>query len=265
MEFSVVRNDISLMDTDAIVVPSNRYLKPGSGAAKSVFEKAGEKELIAACEKLIKKNGKLDVGEVAYTLGYSLKAKYIIHAAVPRWQDGKKKEYELLSATYLCALHQADEIGCKSIAFPILAAGNNGFNLGLAIKIAHDSVLYFQPKYDLKKVILVPYDSKAVNIFKDSGMKVIELIDEEYVLKNDAEYKPLLQKEIEQGFEKIRKIAEDGKNIVKGALDDPKFKKNIGNIAQDVAIEAARVALKKENLMKYREIGAMIIKNIIRK
>ena len=66
------------------------------------------------------------------TLAYNLDAQYIVHAVVPKWIDGTHDEYEELCAAYLSALNIADVMRCESIAFPLLAAGSNGFDLDLA-------------------------------------------------------------------------------------------------------------------------------------
>ena len=52
MPFSIIRNDITKMEVDAIVHTTNVYLKQGSGTSRAIFLAAGEEELTAACEKL---------------------------------------------------------------------------------------------------------------------------------------------------------------------------------------------------------------------
>ena len=44
MNFDVVRNDITNMSVDAIVLPTNEKLKEGSCTSKAIFSKAGRKE-----------------------------------------------------------------------------------------------------------------------------------------------------------------------------------------------------------------------------
>lgn len=68
------------------------------------------------------------VGMAVQTSGYDLKTEFIIHAVVPSWIDGEHNEYELLSADYRSSLEIADRMKCQSIAFPLLASGNNGFD-----------------------------------------------------------------------------------------------------------------------------------------
>ena len=46
---------------------------------------------------------------------------------------------------------------CESVAFPLLASGNNGFDKELAIQIAKESIGQFEGD-TLKKVYLVVFD-----------------------------------------------------------------------------------------------------------
>lgn len=52
MPFSIIRNDITKMEVDAIVHTTNVYLKQGSGTSRAIFLAAGEEMLTEACEKL---------------------------------------------------------------------------------------------------------------------------------------------------------------------------------------------------------------------
>jgi len=49
MKFEIIRNDITNMNVDAIVLPANSKLKEGTGTSNAIFEKAGRKELVNAC------------------------------------------------------------------------------------------------------------------------------------------------------------------------------------------------------------------------
>ena len=76
MKYSCVRNDISKMETDAIVLPANPKLRIGSGTSKAIFENAGIDKLKKACKEWTKKYGDIWVGSSVPTLGYDLPAKY---------------------------------------------------------------------------------------------------------------------------------------------------------------------------------------------
>ena len=49
MNFKIVRNDVSEMSADTIVLPVNTALREESGASAAIFEKAGRIDLKRAC------------------------------------------------------------------------------------------------------------------------------------------------------------------------------------------------------------------------
>lgn len=112
------------------------------------------------------------MGNAVPTLAFNLNAKYIVHAVVPRWIDGENGEYDLLSSAYLSALNVADVMGCESIAFPILASGNNGFDKELALHIAKESIEQFSG-INLKKIILVIYGNSMEELVTSMGYSII--------------------------------------------------------------------------------------------
>ncbi len=167
MNFTVVRANIVNVSADAIVLPANEKLKEGAGTSKAIFDAAGRSRLSKACAEI----GHCDTGSAAPTPAFDLDAKYIIHAAVPKWKDGEHDEYGLLSSAYLTALKLADVMGCESIAFPLLASGNNGFDRTLAFQIAKSSINEFVGE-KLKTVTLVVYGENAECFVRSQGYDV---------------------------------------------------------------------------------------------
>ena len=204
MKFDIVKTNIVNVHADAIVLPANTALKEGSGTSTAIFEAAGRKKLTQACKKI----GSCDVGSAVPTLAFDLEAKYIIHAVVPKWIDGNHNEYDLLSSAYLSALKVADIMGCTSIAFPLLASGNNGYDLDLAFQIAKESINSFEGA-TLKKAILVLFGDHVASVVAKQGYEVVEIpVD----LKKEA------QKEAQKA--KAKKFVEEGKEIAQKFLDD---------------------------------------------
>ena len=204
MKFDIVKTNIVNVHADAIVLPANTALKEGSGTSTAIFEAAGRKKLTQACKKI----GSCDVGSAVPTLAFDLEAKYIIHAVVPKWIDGNHNEYDLLSSAYLSSLKIADIMGCTSIAFPLLASGNNGYDLDLAFQIAKESINSFEGT-TLKKVILVLFGDHVASVVAEQGYEVVEIpVD----LKKEA------QKEAQKA--KAKKFVEEGKEIAQKFLDD---------------------------------------------
>ena len=79
MPLYIVRNDITKMETDAIVNSANEKLTESSaGVNHRIFKEAGE-GLLKECSKLSFQ----ERAEVLLTKGYNLKAKFIIHTLAP--------------------------------------------------------------------------------------------------------------------------------------------------------------------------------------
>lgn len=136
MPMYIVRNDITKMEVDAIVNPTNRWLMPGGGVDAAVHAAAGPK-LAQACKKI----GSLEPGCAAVTKGYALPCKYVIHTVGPQWIDGSHNEEAVLRRCYKESLLLAKKEHCKSVAIPLIAMGSNGYpakeGMATATKVIH--------------------------------------------------------------------------------------------------------------------------------
>lgn len=79
MPFKIIRNDITKMDSEAIVNAANIDLNRGGGVCGAIFKGAGVEELTKELDNI----GQCPVGKSVITAGYNLHAKYIIHTAGP--------------------------------------------------------------------------------------------------------------------------------------------------------------------------------------
>ena len=131
MPFEIIRGDITKIKADAIVNTANPEPVIGSGVDAGIHKKAGAKLL-----KARKKIGPIAVGQAAVTPAFDLDAKYVIHAVGPVWEDGEHVETALLRQCYDSALALAAKKRCKSVAFPLLSAGNYGFPKAVALQVA---------------------------------------------------------------------------------------------------------------------------------
>lgn len=176
MPFLIIRNDITKMNTDAIVNTANPKPVVGTGLDKAIYQKAGWDELLMARKKICV----LEVGEVAITPAFALDAKYIIHTAGPIWQGGKHDEENLLRACYKNALSLAQEKKCKSIAMPLISTGNYGFPKERAFKIAVDAIKAFLLENEML-VYLVVFDKDSAHVSQKLFADVKSYVDEKYV------------------------------------------------------------------------------------
>lgn len=183
MPFEIVRNDIVKMQADAIVNTANPYPEIGSGVDTAIHTAAGP-ELLQA-RKLI---GNIARGDAAITPAFGMQAKYVIHTVGPVWEGGNVAEAECLRSCYRKSLELAQENGCESIAFPLLATGNYGFPKDQALQIAVSTISNFLLKHDMM-VYLVVFHEKAYALSEKLFKDVQSYIDEHYVAeKLEEEY-----------------------------------------------------------------------------
>ncbi len=180
MPFLIVRNDITKVDADAIVNPSNVDLFEESGTSRAVFLSAGERKLARACRKI----KKCKVGEAVITDAFDLSAKYIVHAVGPVWQGGEHDEEKILYRTYQNSLKLALKKKCDSIAFPLLSSGNYGFPKDKAMKTAVSAFTDFLSEHDML-IYLVLYDRNSFSVGQKFFSDVKEYIDDHYVDENN--------------------------------------------------------------------------------
>lgn len=147
----ILKSDITVLETDAIVNAANEGLWAGGGVCGAIFRAAGHAQLQEACSKI----GHCDTGSAVITPGFRLKAKYIIHAVGPVWHGGSYHEAEQLYNAYMNSLILAAENGCKSIAFPLISAGIFGYPLEDAWRVALSACRDYQKKNSRKPMDIV--------------------------------------------------------------------------------------------------------------
>ena len=185
MPLKIVRNDITKMNTEAIVNTANDQPTVGTGCDYAVYEAAGYDELLAYRKKII---GPVKEGDVFLTPGFGLPAKYIIHAVSPLYVNGKNGEEELLRSCYRKSLALAAEKNIRCIAFPLISTGGFGYPKEEGMRIAVDEINAFLLTNEML-VYLVVFDEKATRLGKSLYPDLEAYIDRNYVeLKREAEY-----------------------------------------------------------------------------
>ena len=185
MAFRIIREDITRVKADAIVNTANPHPVIGGGTDTAIYEAAGKEQLLNA-RKVI---GDIEPGEAIETPAFNLNAKYIIHTVTPVWHGGNNNEFDTLKNAYKNSMELAKKLKCKSIAFPLMATGSNGFPKDKALQIALSTIQEFLIDNEMK-VILVVFDQKAFVLSGKLTNKIKAYIDENYVGQaNEREYK----------------------------------------------------------------------------
>ena len=193
MPFTLVRQDITRMKTDAIVNAANTQLLMGGGVCGAIFRAAGPEQMQEACSRL----SPIRTGEAVITPGFNLPAKYVIHTAGPVYDRQNPQKCErLLRSSYTASLQLASQYHCESIAFPLISSGIYGYPKNKALQTAISAIRDYLSEHDMD-VYLAVFDRDACSISEEllGGMEAF--IDQNYV---DAHtYKRRLPEEAAQG------------------------------------------------------------------
>ncbi len=177
MPVQIVRNDITKMRVDAIVNAGNMGMAFGGGVCGAIFKAAGP-SLAKECEGL----GGCEVGQAKATKGYELPARFVIHTVGPRWHGGGCNEAELLALCYKNSLKKAMELGCESIAFPLISSGIFGYPKEKALKVALSTLseALLEAEQDMEIYIAV-FDKLSLAAGNKVFAHIQQYIDDNYV------------------------------------------------------------------------------------
>ncbi|MDO4459879.1 MAG: macro domain-containing protein [Clostridia bacterium] len=174
MPLYIIRDDITMMETDAIVNPTDEFFSGSGGTDYMIHRIAGE-ELEHECRDL----PLLKTGQCAATGAYNLQCRYIIHTVGPIW-DYDENPDELLRNCYRNSLNAAKERECESVAFPLISSGTFGCPKDTALTIATEEISAFLMHNDMT-VYIVVYDREAVEVSRELMGNIKEYIYENYV------------------------------------------------------------------------------------
>ncbi len=140
---SFVVGDLTEQRVDAIVNAANEALVAAAGVCGAI-RRAGGDEIFDECARL----GGCATGDAKATGAGRLPARYVIHAVGPVFRDGLRGEPGLLASAYRRSLEVADELGCRTIAFPAISTGIYGYPPDLAAPIAVSAVAERAERFD---------------------------------------------------------------------------------------------------------------------
>ena len=194
MPFKIIRNDITKVHADAIVNSANPDPIAAAGTESAIYEAAGFDELLSERMKI----GLISPGSAAISPAFSLHAKYVIHTVAPEYIDGSHGEEVTLRSCYRNSLLLAEEYGCNSVAFPLLASGIYGYPKGQALRTASEEIRLFLNTMNTEmSVILVVFDKDSVRLSASFYEGLESYINEEYVeAQTVEEYGISLQEEV---------------------------------------------------------------------
>jgi O-acetyl-ADP-ribose deacetylase (regulator of RNase III) len=136
MRITVVEGDITEQEVDAVVNAANRRMR-GGGGVDGAIHAAGGPEVLEDCKRRFPDG--LPTGQAGWTTAGRMPARWVIHVVGPNWTAGER-DRSLLTSCYANALRVADELGARTVAFPLVSAGIYGWPRDDAIAAAVETL-----------------------------------------------------------------------------------------------------------------------------
>ena len=188
MALSIVRNDITKMEVDAIVNSTNERLVPGGLGVDASIHYAAGPGLADALNEI----GYCPTGSCVLTDAYNIgTCKYIIHAVGPVYDaaagavntEAYRKGCLLIEQCYRSIYCLAREHACRSVAVPLISAGANGFPTAEVYRIAtgaaRDFLLSLKTDEDMM-IYIVLYDRESIGVSRRVSDEIRHLISDHY-------------------------------------------------------------------------------------
>ncbi len=151
---SVMKADVTDTEIDAFVFYARNDLKLGSGFGNAIALRGGP-----SIRKELENLGPLKVTEVVVTTAGNMKAKHIIHACGPKFQEENIEQK--LKTTIINVLKAAEASGIESIAFPPMGAGFYGVPIDVSAKITIETIAeYLNKGSEIKDVVVCANDTR---------------------------------------------------------------------------------------------------------
>lgn len=164
MRIDVRQGDITAYEGDAVVNAANNHLVLGAGVA-GALRRAGGPSIQEECDRYVRRHGPIRVGGAVATGAGALAARWVIHAAA--MGDEAASERSITSATRE-ALRVAEELGARTVAFPVLGSGVAGFPFRRAATLMLDAVRAHGARAALPdEVVLYGYTQDDAQVLRE--------------------------------------------------------------------------------------------------
>jgi O-acetyl-ADP-ribose deacetylase len=161
MEITVVQGDITSQEVDAVVNAANRRMR-GGGGVDGAIHRAGGPAVLEDCVRRFPDG--LATGDAGWTTAGEMPARWVIHVVGPNHSAGQT-DRGLLTSCYRRALEVADEVGARSVAFPLVSAGIYGWPKDDAVDAAVET-LRASPT-QVEEARLVAFDAATYELIRE--------------------------------------------------------------------------------------------------
>ena len=152
----LVQGDITQQQVEVIVNAANTDLAGGGGVDGAIHRAAGPAVMAETGQRYPEG---CPTGDCVETSAGQLSARFLRHAVGPIWKGGHRGDPELLRSAYRNCLNRAEQLECRSMAFPALSTGAYGYPIDLAAETTLGEIRQFlsevrpSPAWDIRLVL----------------------------------------------------------------------------------------------------------------
>jgi O-acetyl-ADP-ribose deacetylase (regulator of RNase III) len=163
----IVREDVTDLEVDAFVYYATSDLVLGSGWGTAIAVRGGP-----SIQEELNGLGPVNTGDAVISGAGEMKAKNIIHAVGPKFQE--EDEEAKLRKTMLSALKCAEEKGVATLAFPPMGTGFYGIPLDLSARVMFETIKdrLTNGQSSIKEVCISLMDSREFPPFEAAMEKI---------------------------------------------------------------------------------------------
>jgi O-acetyl-ADP-ribose deacetylase (regulator of RNase III) len=156
----LIKDDITDLEVDAFVFYAQPDLSLGSGFGTAISVRGGP-----TIQKELEELAPVATGEAVVSAAGNLKAKYIVHAVGPRFQEEDMEGK--LRTTISNSLKRAEEKGIKRIALPAMGAGYYGIVVDLCSRVMLEVIKsHLEGETGIEEVVICVLDTRQYKSFK---------------------------------------------------------------------------------------------------
>lgn len=157
-KLEATRGDITRQQMDAVVNAANNAMR-GGGGVDGAIHRAGGPAVLADCVTRFPHG--LATGDAGWTTAGDMPARWVIHTVGPNYRAGQR-DRSLLTSCYQRCLEVADELGARSVAFPLISAGVYGWPKDDAIRAAVDTIRSTPTEVELVRLVAFDETTKRM-------------------------------------------------------------------------------------------------------
>ena len=141
--------DITQQEVDVVVNAANNRMR-GGGGVDGAIHRAGGAAVLQDCIDRFPDG--LATGDAGWTTAGDLPARWVIHTVGPNYAAGQRDGH-LLESCYRRSLEVADELGARTIAFPLISAGIYGWPEDDAVRVAVQTIAASESKVEEVRIV----------------------------------------------------------------------------------------------------------------